>query len=234
MSIFSNMTDDSIEAPKDSVGYSPLESDIYPAVIKAIYITKSKNGAMAANLVADIGGRDYREQLWITNAKGESFYKDKAGKKRYLPGTTVLNDICMCGIEKPLNQMDTEDKVFKIYDYEAKTELPKTVPTMTELAGASVLLGIVKEVVDKNVKDDDGNYVPSGETREVNVIDKVFHLPTHKTVFEVKEGREKANFYDTWLKKLKGTVRNRAKGAKAEGTAGAPQKTAAPKKSLFG
>lgn len=235
MSILSNMNLDAVETQKDTLGgYQPLETDIYPAIVKAVYLTTSKNGATAANLIADVGGKEYREQLWITNSKGEFFFTSKNGTKIALPGVTILNDICMCALEKPLKEMDTSPKVFKIYDYDAKTEIPKEVPTIVDLAGAQVYLGIVKEIVDKNVKDDTGNYVPSGETREQNVIEKVFHLGTKKTVNEVKEGVETAAFYDKWLAKNKNNTRNRAKGAGgAKGTAGAPQKAAAPKKSLF-
>lgn len=236
MSLFSNMTTEGMEQVKDSLGgFSCLESDVYPAKIKAVYITTSAKGAMAANLIADVHGREYREQIWITNAKGECFFTNKqTGNKVPLPGFTTINDLCICAVGKPLNELDTADKTFKLYDYEAKTELPKSVPTITDLCDTEVLLGIIKQIVDKNVKDDAGNYVPSGETREENVIDKVFNAETKMTVNEAASGKTEGIFITNWEKKNKGQVRNRAKGKKAEGAAvgGAPQKPAV--KSLFG
>ena len=233
MSIFSNMSTEGMEQAKDSVGgYSPLESGVYEATIKTIYITNSNKGAMAANLIADIEGREYREQIWITNAKGENFFVNKqSGNKVPLPGFTILNDICIAALNKPLAQLDTEPKVFKLYDYEAKAELPKEVPTIVDLCDAKVIFGIVKQIVDKNVKDGNGNYVPSGDTREENVIDKVFSAETKMTANEVAAGKTEPAFIAKWMEKNQGQTRIKAKG-KAEGTAGAPQKPAT--KSLFG
>lgn len=230
--IFANLNTNGMEQVKDSLGgYSPLETDAYLAKIKNAYVTMSKNNAMAVNLVCDIDGREYREQLWITNAQGQNFYTSKTGGRVPLPGFTVLNDICLCGVEKPLSQLDTEPRVFKLYDYEAKTEMPKEVPTIIDLLDAEIILGITKQVVDKTVKDANGNYVPSGETREENVIEKVFHAETHKTVNEATSGIATAQFYDKWIAKNAGKTKMKAKG-KAEGSAGAPQKPAV--KSLFG
>ena len=80
MSMFSNMTTEGMEESKDTLGgYQPLDSDIYLAKIKTAYITISKNNAMAVNFVADIEGREYREQLWITNSKGENARKHESG-----------------------------------------------------------------------------------------------------------------------------------------------------------
>ena len=234
MSIFSNLDTSNVQQDKDTLGgYRPLDTDIYTAKIKAAYVTQSRRNASAVNLIADINGKEYREQLWITNAEGKPYFISKQnGEKVFLPGYTVMNDLCMCAVGKELKEMDAEPRTFKIYDYEAKQDLPKEVPTILELQNTEVDLGIFHEIVDKNIKDASGNYVPSGETRDQNVINKVFHTATHKTVNEAREGKTEAEFYDKWLAQYKGTVRNRAKKAAAnEGTAGAPKK---PVKSLFG
>lgn len=234
MSIFSNLTNDNLEQAKDSLGgFTPLESGSYDAKINCAYVTTSAKGAMAINLTADIDGREYREQLWITNSKGENYFiNKKTNTKVPLPGFTIINDICLCTLGQDLKELDTEPRVFKIYDYDAKQEMPKEVPTIVELMGKEITFGIVKQIVDKNVKDSSGNYVPSGDTREENVIDKVFHCKTKMTVNEAKAGQKEASFHDKWVAKNAGNTRNKAKGKQAEGTAGAPQKPAV--KSLFG
>lgn len=233
MSIFSNMNTEGMEQAKDSLGgFSLLDSGVYEAKIKAVYITTSGRGSMAANIIADLNGREYRETIYITNSKGENFFVNKqSGNKVPLPGFTTINDLCIAAVKKPLAQMETEDKVFKLYDREAKTELPKSVPTITELTDTKVLLGIIKQIVDKNVADGNGNYVPSGDTREENIIDKVFDAETKRTVNEMSAGKEEPAFLAKWMEKNQGQTRNKAKGKK-EGTAGAPQKPAT--KSLFG
>ena len=235
MSIFSTLSTENLEQAKDTLGggYSPLESGSYDAKITAAYVTMSAKDAMAINLVCDIDGREYREQLWITNSKGENFFiNKKTHSKVPLPGFTIVNDICLCTVGQELKELDTTPRVFKIYDYDAKQEMPKEVPTIIDIMGKEITLGILKQIVDKNVKNDAGEYVPSGETREENVIDKVFHYETKMTVSEAKDGRKEAAFHGKWVAKNTGNTRNKAKGAeKAEGTPVAPKKAT---KSLFG
>lgn len=234
MSIFSNLSSKGLETQADTLGgFSPLESGAYEAEIKALYVTTSASGAMALNLVAGIDNREYRETIYITNKNKENFFVSKqTGKKVPLPGFTTINDLCLCAIGKELCELETETKVVKVYDYETKQEMPKEVPMVVDVLGSKVCLGILKEVVDKNVKSGD-DYVPSGETREQNTINKVFHAETHMTVNEAKSGKQEASFYEKWVQKHAGKTVNKAKGA--GGTAGAPKKAApaAPKKSLF-
>lgn len=232
MSLFSSLDTNNVVADKDVLGgYEPLSSGIYNATIKAAYVTTSRNGAMAVNVLADINGQEYRETLWITNREGKPFYvSKKTGEKIFLPGYVVINDICLATLGKPLKETDAQPRTFKIYDVEAKKELPKEVPTMIELIGKQVCLAIVRETVDKTVRDASGNYVPSGETKDQNVISKVFDFTTHRTVNEIREHVAEASFYDKWLVKNEGITRNRAKGAQegaSHGMAGMPMKPAA-------
>lgn len=232
MSIFENLQTKNLEAPKDSLGgFSVLESGIYLAKIKAVYITMSKNNAMAANVIADIDGREYREQLWVTNANGENWYVNKkTGHKVALDGFTQLNDICLCATGKELCDMETEPRMFNIYNTEAKKEVPTEVPTIVELIGKEVRLGIMKETVNKRVKGADGNYVDSNETRDENHINKVFHAEKRLTVNEARAGKTEPVFYDKWLAKNEGQTRNRAKTVGSTPSAGAAKQ---PTRSLF-
>lgn len=227
MSIFTSYDNKGATSPKDSLGgYEPLASDIYEAEIKAAYVTTSRSGAATINLVLDIAGREYHETIYFTNSKGETFFLSKqSGEKISLPGYTTFNDLCLCAVGKEVNQLESENRTFKIYDVEAKKVLPKEVPTAVELIGKKVAVGILHEIVDKTAKNDDGAYVPTGETREQNVIDKVFDLKSHKTVNEARENATEATFYDLWLDKNKDQIRKRVKGK-----AGATEAKAEPKK----
>lgn len=233
MSIFDSLTTQGIEAPKDSLGsgFSVLESGIYRAKIKAIYITRSKNGAMAANVVADVNGREYREQLWVTNTNGENWYKNKqTGHKVFLDGFIQLNDICLCATGKELRDMETESRVFNIYNFESKSEVPTEVPTIIELMGKEVLLGILKETVNKRVKDAEGNYVDSPETRDENHINKIFHAEKRLTVNEARAGKSEPEFYTKWLERNEGKTRDRSKTVSKTTSAPAAKQ---PTRSLF-
>lgn len=231
MSIFANMTTNGLEEQKDSLGgYSPLETDIYAATIKALYVQTAKSGAMSLNLIADINGKEYRETVYITTKDGVNYYTNKAGKKAPLPGFIIMNDLCLCTVGRELSELETETKVIKLYNREAKTEMATEVPMVVDLIGTKVALGIYKEKVNKQVLEGT-SYVDTEETREQNVINKVFHLETHKTVNEAKNNLE-AEFWDKWLAKNQGKVIDRTKKVAPRNNTMKPS-TTAPKKSLF-
>lgn len=233
MSLFSNMTTNGMEEQKDVLGgFSLLDSNIYPATIKIAYAGKSPSGAMNITLHADIEGKEYKETVYITNKNGENFYVSKAdGKKNPLAGFSIINDLCQIACDKPLSQMDTENKTLMIYNNDLQKEIPTSVPCIMELAGKKVNFAIVKEKRFK-VVNDNGSFRETDETRESNVITKVFDPVSHQTVYEIKHGlTEEPLFCDKWLEKNKGQVVDRTrKGGKAP-VKPEPQKT--ERKSLF-
>jgi hypothetical protein len=243
--IFGNLTNDGLEEAQDRLGgYAPVDTDAYDSKITMAYAIQSAGGAHGVVLTADIGGREYRETLYVTNRKGENFFlnKDDKTKKVPLPGFTVVDDICLATTEKPLAEQNTEEKVVNVYDADAKKEVPKSVPVLVDLLGKTVTLGIVNQLVNKNEKQGD-EYVPTAETRNENVIEKVFHTPTKMTMVEARQGKTEGAFFQTWLDRNKGNVRDRRtiKDGAGAGTAGRPgaptsggASGGAPKKSLFG
>lgn len=246
MSLFGNLKSDGLEQTQDRLGggYQPKETDIYTGTIKALYAGKSAGGAQSVSLILSLkDGSEYRETFWITNKKGENFFlnKDDKTKKVPLPGFTLVDDLCLVTTGKPLAEQSTEEKTIKLYDSEAKKELPKAVPMLVEALGLEVSLGIVKVLENKNEKQGD-EYVPTAETRELNATDKVFHTETRMTVVEAREGADSAKFWDSWLERNKGNTRDKRtiKDGQA-GKAGAPKAAGAapaageaPRKSLFG
>lgn len=248
MSLFGNLKTDGLEESQDRLGgYSPLDTDIYTGKIKMAYADKSSGGAHNVNLVVDINGKEYRETVYVTNKKGENFFmnRDDKTKKVPLPGFTTIDDICLVTTEKPLAGQDVEDKVVKLYDYEAKKELPKTVPVLVDLIGKEVSLAIVRQLENKNVKNGAGEYEPTAETRESNTIAKVFHTPTKMTMVEARNGNETGTFWDSWLERNKGQISDKrelkdgqAGAPKGAAKSGPPMPTAsaapAERKSLFG
>ena len=245
MSLFKDMKSTGMEAATDRLGgFQAQETDIYQATIKNLYVTESSKGAMAVTLIADLGGdKEYRETFYISSGreKGQKNYYEKNGKKYPLPGFTVVNDLCLIATEKELCELEPEEKVVKIYDPEAKEEVNKSVPVITEALGKKVALGILKQLENKNEKDANDNYVATAETKETNVVDKVFHPDLKVTVSEARKGEE-ATFWDAWLKRNQGQTRDRREIKDGEsapkGKPGTPPKAggaaAAPRKSLFG
>lgn len=244
MSLLANLaTDDSIANEKDSVGGGGvLESGLYLAKVTLAYVTKSSGGATGLVLKAKTSdGRDINQTLWMTSgtAKGGKNYYEKDGVKSYLPGFIAANALTLLAVGKDIAELDTETKVVNVYSFEAKAEVPTKVEMITDLLGKDIIIGLIKQTVDKNVKNDAGVYVPSGETRDENEIDKFFRAEDRLTTAEIRAAANEPVFYNTWADKWNGKVRNKAKGAGAAGTAGAPKMAAGggmkkPTTSLFG
>ena len=242
MGIFSQYKTEGLEQSQDRLGgFTPLESNIYIATISAVYAQPAKSGAMGVTLEAKLDNdRDYSETFYVSDREGKNYFLNKqdSSKKVPLPGFTTVNDICLIVSETPLCDQETEEKVIKVYDAEAKKELPKSVPMITGLIGKKVALAIANELHNKSVRKDDGSYADTAETRNVNAVVKVFHPEYKLTVYEATEGKE-ATFWDKWLERYKGQVIDRRKIKEGEGTEGRPPKAApqankAPRASLFG
>ena len=72
--------------------------------------------------------------------------------------------------------------------------MPKELPTNVQITAAigQKISGIVKQTVNKNEKQGD-EWVPTAETRDENVIEKVFHPELNRTIAEARNGQEEAN-----------------------------------------
>ena len=225
MSLLTNLTtDETITNEKDSVGSGgPIDSGLYPFAIKLAYLTKSAGGAigMVVNLMNE-AGRELRQTLWMTSgtAKGCKNYYEKDGQKHYLPGFNIANSIALLTVGKEISALDTETKVVNVYSAEAKADVPTKVEVPVELLGKDILVGVIKQVVDKTAKNDAGVYIPTGETREENEIDKIFRARDRMTVAEIRAQATESEFANTWEAKWTGKTKERAKGA--AGTPGAP------------
>lgn len=226
MSLLANLsTDSSIAEEKDSVGTGgPLESGLYAATVALAYITKASSGALGLvlNLKTE-AGREIRQTLWMTSgtAKGGKNYYEKDGEKFYLPGFNHANSLSLLTVGKEISALETETKVVNVYSAEAKSEVPTKVEMLMDLIGKEILIGLIKQTVDKTKKNDNGIYEPTGETRDENDIDKLFRARDRMTTAEIRAQAENATFVDTWSAKWTGNTRNKAKGA--TGTAGAPK-----------
>jgi hypothetical protein len=246
MKMFGNLSSQGLEDTKDSMGGGSFlkDTNIYAGTIKMAYAKNSASSdSVAMAIQIDIDGQEYREDLWVVNKKGENFYVDGKDptKKHPLMGFTHANDICLMTTDMELAELSTEEKTISLYDFDARKDMPTKADVFTDLIGKEIKVAIVRQIVDKNTKQDDGRYVPSGETREENSIEKVFHAPTNMTVVEARQGLEEPVFHDKWKLANEGKPpRDRSKGVtkgggKAPGTAGAPGAAGAAKPSgLFG
>jgi hypothetical protein len=247
MSIFSNLSNEGLEETQDRLGgFQVYDTDAYDTKIKLAYAGVSAGGARSMNFVfAMPGGGELRTTEWVTNRKGENFFlnKDDQTKKVALPGWTIFEDICLVTVEKEPKDLVFEEKVINLYDFDQKKEVPTTVQMAVELIGQDVTLGVGKVLENKSVKVGD-KYEPTADTREVNVVEKVFHTESKGTVVEARSNQTPGSFYTKWVERNQGKLRDKREIKDgAAGTAGRPGApaggppqagTQAPKKSLFG
>lgn len=243
MSLLKNLTSDSsIAQEKDSVGgNAPLDSGLYPMTITMAYINKAASGALGLVLTLKTEDKkEVRQTLWMsagTAKGGNNYYTDKNGDKQYLPGYLQANSIALLTAGKEISEMDTEVKVVNAYSPEAKAEVPTKVEAVMDLIGKEIIVGLIKQTVDKTKKNDStGVYEATGETREENEIDKIFRASDRMTTAEIRAQATEPTFYTTWSVKWTGVTKNKSKGG--SGTAGAPGAKAAgvstkPVASLF-
>lgn len=233
MSLLSNLTDNDLEETGDVLGGRHVfDSNIYPATIKAAYIIESASGALGVGLNLITPEGDYSETIYATNKNKQNFYLNNNKKKCPLPGFTLINDLCLLETKKPLSEQDTEEKALKLWDFTEKKEVVKQVPVLVNLTGTVVNVAILKQKVNKKVKDGD-KYVDSSDTIEENRINKFFDLNTNQTVTEIKNDKE-AKFYESWLNKYKGECLDKSKSVSGHhNSAQSNQANVKPKKSLF-
>lgn len=238
MSIFKKLaTDTSIELDKDTLGsgskFGPWESGVYETVIDLAYVDESKGGAISVNLTFKTQeGKELRQTIYITSNKEKgqlNYYVTPEGVKKYLPGFTTINDLCLLTVGEELSDLETETKVLSLYDHAARKEVPTKKEVITELMGKDITLGVVKVIEDK--------FNAPGETRTVNEISKVFRSTDQMTSNEIRAEETEATFCKEWAEKNTGITRNKAKNTQDKSSKDSPMASAQsdkPKaKSLF-
>lgn len=223
MSIFKKLKTDGAEAVTDRLGgFVTYPTDVYDAEIKMAYAGQSEAGALNVTLIADIGGKEYRETVYVSNKAGENTYPDKQDKtkKHLLPGFITINDICLLTTGDALDEQETEEKMVKVYNSTEKKEIPTAVQVLTALLGQKVKLGVLRTKTFKQKKNDGGVYVDTTETRLENTIDKVFHAESGRTVTEYLHEVDPGEFLPAWTEKNKGEDRDKTTKGSPVGAGG--------------
>jgi hypothetical protein len=216
--------DEGIREETDSLGgFQVLDSGVYNIKISMAFINKSKGGAMGMTVRGKTDdGKMLDQTLWVTSGdkKGnKNYYENTKGEKHFLPGFNVGNAICLLTVAKNLSDLDTEPGITEIYGEKKKVDM---IPV---LVGKDISLGVIKQLVDKTALDEDsGDYMPTGEHRAENEIDKVFRSKDNLTTVEIRGGIKEAKFMDQWLGKWAGEVKDRTTKVEPGGAvAGAPK-----------
>ena len=213
-------TEEGIQKETDSLGVSfgAVDSALYNVDIKYAYVTESAGGAKALNLVlVTEDKKEIRNQQWMTSGTakgGHNYYMIKkdgneTGEKAYLPGFSMANGLALLTAGKGIGDLSAEKQTIKLYDFNAGGEVDTEVDMIPELVGKQITAGIFKQIVDKRVKDENNKYVPSGETREENEVDKWFRAKDGLTVTEIEAKTDTPVFRQKWSDRWTGVTRER-------------------------
>jgi len=229
----------------------PLESDIQNLMIKYAFAKKSTGGAMgivmAFTTVPDaakgIDAREIRVTEYITSgdSKGNKTYYEKPAKEGggvdqfNLPGFTLVDSLCQLVAGKSVLKMGSEKRTIALYDFDAKADKPTEVDMLVDLVGKPVQACVLHTIEDKTKKNDqfdsskpkskaNKQYIPTGDTRSFNSIDKFLNAADRKTVAERDADIDSA-FAADWLSKWKGVVDDQSSDVKSAGLKGAPAAT---------
>jgi hypothetical protein len=233
-------TDASIEETKDTLGGGSFvwDTGVYDVVIDSVYMDQSRGGAYNLNFVFKTAdGRTLNQTLYVTSGaeKGTRNYFEKDGKKKYLPGFVTANEIALVTTGKELSQLEMEDKIVEIYDYDLQKKVPTTKPVFMDLIGKQLKLGVHKVKEYKKTKDASGAYVPTSEIKEFNEVNKTFNTEG-LTAVELKAGETESKFLNKWLERHGADfVRDKTKGVTpvGGGTSGMPSASTGATPSLF-
>lgn len=211
-------------------GSSAIPSGIYKMKLEYLYSDVAKSGAIMMYGQAILeDGTKYRisECVASGDAKGNKVTYTKDGIEHYLPGYTTINNICLLTVGEPIDSCQEEEKVLDLYDSELQKTASRKVMCIKGIAKIDINLGIMREIVNKQVKSGDkGNkYINTNETRTINTINCVFRGNDNLTVIEIKAGAETSKFFDVWNDANKDRDANRfvevkgaVAGSKSKGT----------------
>ena len=123
---------------------------------------------------------------------------------------------------------DVETRTVKLYDFDAKKEVPTDVQAIVPMLGKQVLVAIQEEEFEKTkLNEATKKYEPTGEVGVKNVIVKAYDVETKRTAVEMRDDKE-ATQYDAWLETNQGKLKKvEVKGAPAN------QKSAPTPSGLF-
>lgn len=240
--LFGNLTTEGTEKVEDRLGGGRhvFSTDVYENVTsKMAYMGKFPSGAMYITWIFDINGQELEITETITNKKGQNTY-EKDGKKNQLPGFVTVNDLCLTITGQELSDQDTEERQIEIWSYEDKKKVRQARDVLVDVIGKPASLAVRKILKNKQKKvEGSDKYEDIADEITVNDVYKSFHVESRRTVAEIKNGKEDAEFIDAWKDKWGGKdIDQRSiKDGKGGGSAsGAPKASAGgdkPKTSLF-
>ena len=105
------------------------------------------------NLGGASGPIKQTEYVTSGDAKGNKKFYVRDGKNYPLPGYSWGNNLCLLGAGVSIDAIETAIKTVKVYNYDAKAEIPEEKEVLVGLLGKTVLAGIQYQIQNKTAKD---------------------------------------------------------------------------------
>ena len=194
--------DEGVESNEDFMpgGNFVLNTGMYPMVVDMAYLGESTGGAVSVTIhLKEVGGkRQHRETFYVTSgkAKGRKNTYEKNGVKHLLPGMESVNQLATITTGKALPGLTPEEKTIKVWNFEARKELPTKVPALTEMIGGTVLAAITKTAENKRQLVA-GEYIDTNEKREFNEVGKFLHDDRYSVAEKIGSATE-TGYYTRW------------------------------------
>jgi len=187
-----------------------MASDLYTMAVDTAYLEKSSGGALCVKIsfVDRIGHKlNITEYVTSGDAKGNKNYFEKNGKKFYLPGFDIINNICLLAAGRELGDIIATKKTMNIQAWDWKTRSMQTAPkeVLSDLIGKEIMLGVVQRKVNKQRKTAEGKYVPTAEIRNENAVSAVFRASDGSLLEEI-EAKTAPLYKDQWLATFKDKI----------------------------
>lgn len=177
---------------------SVLDTGLYQAMLKAVYLDTTKGGTPVANAVVEINGLTKTFPMYIAYKDTKKPVKVVNGQRQVIPGYKQLNSLAYCATGLTIDALTQEEKVIKVYDWNTRKEEPQTVLAFSELMGKQIAVGIKKVEKHKTAKVN-GQYLPTTETYFTNEIDR-YYTPDGLLAQEKATGSE-AKYAVKWKEK---------------------------------
>jgi hypothetical protein len=196
-----------------------LPTDVYDAEILLAYlISSSSSKSKGLFLVLKINNEEKSFQTYYTNKNDELFYIDKKDNtKKALPGLLLLSALTQITLNKTFDSLGPSDfskKTIKVWNNDAKTELPKEVDVITSLTGKKVKVAL--EQIEQN------KYSDVTRTEMKNQIVKFFNDKGYtSTELEnlQKDPTTQPEFITKWLEVNKDKIVDKVDRSKIKATA---------------
>jgi len=216
------------------------ESGVYDAVIKMVYLDQTESDAVSFNIeLVNSDGKTLEEAFWIKSGKAKGnkvWYTGKNGKKMPIPGYLSADHLCRAVLGQNLEtvRQTAEKKTVSVYNKEQGKKVPTERPVITQLLNKPVKVAVHQIIEDKQAKNGNGQYVPTGETRNVNECKFFGNVENGKTADEIKKNQP-ATMFERWSTKNTGIVINKSGKTKSDTSAASimDSKPTDPTDSLF-